>query len=148
MKKTIILLGLAISTALLLSACSAKDSNPTTSAPATSGAKNPGEYHKLTAEEAKKMLDEGDATIVDVRTADEYADKHIPGALLVPVESIGTEMPEALPDKDALLLIHCRTGVRSKHASEKLLELGYTNVYDFGGIVDWPYETESGEPQS
>lgn len=105
-------------------------------------------YHKITAEEAKKMMDEGGVTVVDVRRTDEYAEKHIPGAILVPLESIGSEPPELLPNKDATLLIHCRTGIRSKQASDKLIALGYKNIYDFGGIVDWPYETESGEFQN
>lgn len=101
-------------------------------------------YHKISAEEAKKMMDEGGVTIVDVRTSEEYREKHIPDAILVPNESITTEeAPAELPDKDAVLLIHCRTGVRSKQASDKLVELGYKHVYDFGGIVDWPYETVS-----
>ncbi|WP_347501115.1 rhodanese-like domain-containing protein [Clostridium sp. chh4-2] len=104
-------------------------------------------YHKITAEEAKKMMDEGGVTVVDVRRADEYAAKHIPGAILVPNESIKEEQPEALPDKDAVLLIHCRTGIRSKDASDKLVAMGYKNVYDFGGINDWTYETETGEYQ-
>lgn len=101
-------------------------------------------YHKITAEEAKKMMDEGGVTVVDVRTSEEYREKHIPDSILVPNESITTtQAPEELPDKDAVLLIHCRTGVRSKDASDKLVELGYKHVYDFGGIVDWPYETVS-----
>ena len=105
------------------------------------------EYHKITAEEAKQMIDEGSVTVVDVRTQEEYDAKHIPGAILVPNESIGSEQPEALPDKEAVLLIHCRTGIRSKQASEKLVSLGYTHVYDFGGIESWPYDTvsETGE---
>lgn len=102
-------------------------------------------YHKITAEQAKEMIDKDDVTIVDVRTKEEYAEKHIPGAVLLPNESIGEEPPAELPDKDAVLLVHCRTGVRSKEASDKLVALGYTKVYDFGGIADWPYETESEE---
>lgn len=105
------------------------------------------EYHKITPEEAKKMIDAGGVTIVDVRREDEYRENHIPGAILVPNEGIGDEMPEELPDKDAVLLVHCRSGVRSKEASNKLVALGYTNVYDFGGIIDWPYETEKGEQE-
>lgn len=126
-------LSLAMGCTLLLAACGGAPSS------GESGA-----YHKITAEDAKKMLDEGSATVVDVRTAEEYAENHIPGAVLVPNESIGDEAPEALPDKDAVLLVHCRTGVRSKQASDKLVKLGYTRVYDFGGIVDWPYDTEAG----
>lgn len=100
-------------------------------------------YHKITAEEAKKMMDKGGVTVVDVRTAEEYAEKHIPGAILVPLQSIGDEMPTPLPQKDATLLIHCRSGVRSKKAATQLMQLGYTSLYDFGGILDWTYETES-----
>ncbi|QNM05321.1 rhodanese-like domain-containing protein [Qiania dongpingensis] len=133
MKRMPLVLTLAICCAVLFAACSSK------SKPSDGEA-----YHKITAEEAKKMLDEGGVTVVDVRTAEEYAEKHIPDAVLVPVESIGTEPPELLPDKDAVLLIHCRTGVRSKQASDKLVKLGYTQIYDFGGIVDWPYETIGG----
>lgn len=98
-------------------------------------------YHKISAEEAKAMMDKGGVTVVDVRREDEYAAGHIPGSILVPNEGIRDTQPEELPDLDAVLLVHCRTGVRSKQASDKLLEIGYKNVYDFGGIVNWPYET-------
>ena len=98
-------------------------------------------YHKITASEAKAMMNQGGVTVVDVRGEDEYAAGHIPGSILVPNEGIRDTQPEELPDLDAVLLVHCRTGVRSKQASDKLLEIGYKNVYDFGGIVDWPYET-------
>lgn len=98
-------------------------------------------YHKISAEEAKAMMDKGGVTVVDVRRENEYAAGHIPGSILVPNEGIRDTQPEELPDLDAVLLVHCRTGVRSKQASDKLLEIGYKNVYDFGGIVDWPYET-------
>lgn len=99
-------------------------------------------YHKITAEEAKEMIEKGNVTIVDVRTEEEYIESHIPKAILVSNESIDDNVIEVLPDKDEVLLIYCRTGVRSKQASKKLVELGYTKVYDFGGIVDWPYERE------
>lgn len=101
-------------------------------------------YHKITAEEAKEMMEQGGVTIVDVRREDEYTQGHIPGALLLPNEEIGDSQPEALPDKDAVLLVYCRTGVRSRQASDKLLKLGYKNIYDMGGITDWQYETETG----
>ena len=101
-----------------------------------------GVYHKITAEEAKTMIDNGGVTIVDVRRPDEYAAQHIPGAINVPNEDISSDPPAALPDMDAVLLVHCRTGIRSKAASDKLIQMGYQNVYDFGGIVDWPYEPE------
>ena len=97
-------------------------------------------YHKLSAEEAYEMMASQEVVVVDVRTRDEYDGGHIENAVLVPNESIGSEMPETLPDKDAPLRIYCRSGRRSKHAAEKLLALGYQNVYDFGGVIDWPYE--------
>lgn len=101
-------------------------------------------YHKITSEEAKNMMESGGVTVVDVRRPEEYAEKHIPGAILVSNETIAEKSDEMLPDKDAVLLIYCRTGARSKQASDKLIKLGYKNIYDFGGIVDWQYETESG----
>lgn len=75
-----------------------------------------------------------------VRTREEYDGGHIENAVLVPNESIGSEMPETLPDKEATLLVYCRSGRRSKDAAQKLLALGYQSVYDFGGVIDWPYE--------
>lgn len=135
---------------LLLSACTSANEGTSTVTPDPSQTEMPADvsdsaYHKITAEEAKTMIDAGDVTVVDVRTAEEYAEAHIPNAILMPVESIGEELPEALPDQEAVLLVYCRTGVRSKQASDKLVELGYTQVYDFGGIRDWPYDKESGE---
>ena len=97
-------------------------------------------YHKISAEEAYEMMASQEVVVVDVRTREEYDGGHIENAVLVPNESIGSEMPEALPYKEATLLIYCRSGRRSKQAAEKLLELGYQNVYDFGGVIDWPYE--------
>ena len=97
-------------------------------------------YHKISAEEAYEMMASQEVVVVDVRTREEYDGGHIENAVLVPNESIGSDMPEALPDKEATLLIYCRSGRRSKDAAEKLLSLGYQNVYDFGGVIDWPYE--------
>ena len=76
-----------------------------------------------------------------MRTEAEYKDKHIPDAILVPNETIEEEAKDKLPDKEAVYLVHCRTGIRSKQASDTLVKLGYQNIYDFGGINDWPYET-------
>ena len=101
-------------------------------------------YTKISAEEAKAMMDKGKVTVVDVRRADEYMDRHIEGAVLVPNETIGNAMPSELPDKDATLLVYCRSGRRSREAAEKLIALGYKHVYDFGGIIDWPYATVRG----
>ncbi|MFQ9639912.1 MAG: rhodanese-like domain-containing protein [Eisenbergiella sp.] len=104
-----------------------------------------GEYHKITAEEAKNRMDSDDTIIIlDVRTQEEYEESHIPGAILIPKESIGTEKQEQLPDMDQEILVYCRSGNRSAQAAKKLVEAGYTQIYDFGGIMDWPYETESG----
>lgn len=105
---------------------------------------NPRAFHIITAREARDMLLKNGATVVDVRTEEEYAQKHIPGAVLLPLQSIRDSMPKALPDKDAALLVHCRSGVRSRKAAGLLSGLGYTRVFDFGGIEDWKYETESG----
>ena len=96
-------------------------------------------YHKISAEEAYEMMAQ-EVVVVDVRTREEYDGGHIENAVLVPNESIGSEMPETLPDKEATLLIYCRSGRRSKDAAQKLLALGYQSVYDFGGVIDWPYE--------
>lgn len=108
----------------------------------TAGTSSADAYHKITAEEAKRMMDAGNVTVVDVRTQEEYDQGHVPGAILIPLQTIGDEMPAELPQKDATLIIYCRTGVRSKQASDRLIALGYTSIYDMGGIVDWTYETE------
>lgn len=104
------------------------------------------EYHKITAEQAKERLDSGDKLILlDVRTQEEFDAGHISGAILLPNETItDTEQPDILPDLNAEILIYCRSGNRSAQAANKLVAQGYTNVYDFGGIIDWPYETVTG----
>ena len=104
------------------------------------------EYHKISAEDAKKRMDSGDEIIIlDVRTQAEYDESHIPGAILIPNETIGNGKPEQLPDTDKEILVYCRSGNRSAQAAKKLVEAGYTQIYDFGGIMDWPYDTVSGE---
>ena len=96
----------------------------------------------ITAEEAKKIMDtESEYVILDVRTEEEFAQGHIPGAILIPDYEIREEAESSLPDKDALILVYCRSGRRSKNAAQILAELGYTNSREFGGILDWPYET-------
>ena len=103
-------------------------------------------YRQVNAEEAATMMEEeSDYIILDVRTAEEYSEKHIPGAINIPNETIGTEDIPELPDKEQLILVYCRSGNRSKQASEKLVKLGYTNIVEFGGINDWTGETVSGE---
>ena len=100
-------------------------------------------YEKISLEEAKQLMkDEEGYIILDVRTKEEFAEGHIPGAICVPNETISDEMPEELPEKDQLILVYCRSGNRSKQASKKLAELGYTNIKEFGGIIDWDGEIE------
>ena len=104
-------------------------------------------YRRISQEEAKQMMARDDGhIIVDVRRRDEYDAGHIPGAILIPNESIGTEQPEQLPDKDQILLIYCRSGRRSKEAAQKLADMGYTNIYEFGGIIDWTGEITADGP--
>ncbi len=121
---------LILLTALLLGGCAAQ---PTEKA----------SYRQISMDEAITMMaEEENYVILDVRRADEFATGHIPGAINVANESIGSgEIPE-LPDKDQLILVYCRSGRRSKEASQKLADLGYTNIIEFGGILDWPGEIE------
>ena len=110
---------------------------------------NTAAYKQISQEEAKEMMSRDDGhVIVDVRRQDEYDAGHIPGAILIPNESIGSEAPEALPDHDQTILIYCRTGNRSKQASEKLAAMGYTNIYEFGGINTWTGEIVTEGPAS
>ena len=103
-------------------------------------------YRQINAEEAAAMMEEETGyLILDVRTAAEYRDKHIPGAVNLPNETIGSEEIPELPDKEQLILVYCRSGNRSKQAAEKLVKLGYTNIVEFGGINDWTGQTVSGE---
>ena len=100
-------------------------------------------YEQITQEEAKQIMDTTYGYILlDTRTREEYDQSHIPGALLIPHTEIAQRAEEELPDKDQLILVYCRSGNRSKQASEALAELGYTHVKEFGGINTWPYEVE------
>ena len=102
-------------------------------------------YTQISMEEAIAMMEEStDYILLDVRTHEEFAELHIPGAICVPNEEIGTDEIPELPNKEQLILVYCRSGNRSKQASEKLAKLGYSNIYEFGGIIDWPGETVSG----
>ena len=103
-------------------------------------------YRQISMDEAVAMMaEESGYIILDVRTPEEFAEKHIPNAINVPNETIGTDEISALPDKDQLIMVYCRSGRRSKEAAEKLVKLGYTNIVEFGGIIDWKGETVSGE---
>ncbi len=100
-------------------------------------------YEQITPQEAKKIMDSGEEHIVlDTRELDEFDEGHIPGAILIPYTEIENQAEEMLSDKDKLILVYCRSGRRSKIASESLAKLGYTNVKEFGGIIDWDYEVE------
>ena len=100
-------------------------------------------YVNITAEEAKQIMDSEEGyVILDVRTQEEYDQGHIPGAIVISHEEIAEKAEEVLTDKDQLILVYCRSGRRSKIAAEALVELGYTNIKEFGGIIDWPYEVE------
>ena len=137
MRQILLFAALAAVLALLLVSCGGTKDKPV---PTEEDAPSKAAYHKISAEEAYEMMVSQEVVEVDVRTRGEYDAGHIENAVLVPNESIGSEMPEALPDKEATLLVYCRSGRRSKDAAQKLLALGYQNVYDFGGVIDWPYE--------
>lgn len=127
MKKKKWFLILMVPLVLFSSACSSK--------------KEKNSYVRISAEEAKKIMDsETEYVLVDARTEEEFANGHIKGAKLIPEYEIADRAQEELPHRDALILVYCRSGRRSKIASEELVKLGYTNVKEFGGIIDWPYE--------
>ena len=98
-------------------------------------------YEQISGAEAKALMDsESGYIIIDARTQEEYDQGHIPGAILIPEYEIADRAEKELPDKDQLILVYCRSGRRSKIAAEELVKLGYTNVKEFGGIIDWEYE--------
>ena len=137
MKKIFSFLALAASL-LMLSACAAPAAAAATPTPTATAAV---EYKKISAADAKARMDSGDTIIIlDVRTQEEYDAGHIAGAILIPNETIVDKQPELLPDLDAEILVYCRSGNRSAQAAKKLIAIGYTNVVDFGGIIDWPYD--------
>ena len=145
MKKTLCIISVLL--CILLTACGDDSSigiiggadGPTSIIVAEKGEK--AMYEQITAEEAKKIMDSGEEHIIlDTREQDEFDSGHIPGAILIPYTEIDNKAEEMMPDKDKLILVYCRSGRRSKIASESLAKLGYTNVKEFGGIIDWPYE--------
>ena len=110
---------------------------------ATNGSSDSSSYQQVDTETAKELMDtEDDYVILDVRTQAEHDEGHIPGAILIPHDTVTTAAEDALPDKGQLILVYCRSGNRSKQASQTLVDLGYTNVVEFGGINSWPYEVE------
>lgn len=130
---------LAVAT-LLLSACSTSaDTNRSANGDTQAATQF---VHKISATEAKSRMDSGDPIVIlDVRTPGEFAERHIPGAISLPNEAIGDKPPAELPDLQAEVLVYCRSGNRSAQAAKKLAALGYTKIYDFGGIQDWSYGT-------
>ena len=134
MKKHPVFLPLMLCLVVLLCGCSGADTATADSASAAYTQVSP-------AEAASLMASEEDYIILDVRTQEEYNAGHIPGAVCIPNESIGTDEIPGLPDKDQLILVYCRSGRRSKEASQKLADLGYTSVVEFGGLNDWTGET-------
>ncbi len=118
--------------ALLLTACGQNSENDREAV-----------YMNITAQEAKGIMDTQEGyVILDVRTQEEYDQGHIPGAIVISHEEIAEKAEDVLTDKDQLIMVYCRSGRRSKIAAEALVELGYTNIKEFGGIIDWPYEVE------
>ena len=110
---------------------------------ATNDSGSSASYQQVNAETAKELMDtEDDCVILDVRTQAEYDESHIPGAIPIPHDTVATAAEDALPDKGQLILVYCRSGNRSKQASQTLVDLGYTNVVEFGGINSWPYGVE------
>ncbi len=100
-------------------------------------------YQQITQEEAKNMMDTQEAIVLDVREQDEFDTGHIPGAVLLPVGTITKDTAaDVIPELDSVVLVYCRSGNRSKKASQALVDLGYTGIYEFGGINTWPYEVE------
>ena len=127
--KRYVALSLSIFSLVAISSC---DGEPTT---------NPISYEQITGEQAKALMDtEQDYVIIDARTQFEYDEGHIPGAILIPEYEIAERAERELPNKDQLILVYCRSGRRSKIAAQALVDLGYTNVKEFGGIIDWQYD--------
>ena len=127
--------------AVLLTACgqNREEMQPTEETPNTQEAV----YMNITAQEAKEIMDREEGyVILDTRAQEEYDEGHIPGAILIPHDEILQKAESLLTDKDQLILVYCRSGRRSKLAAEDLQKLGYTNIKEFGGIIDWPYEVE------
>ena len=131
MKKFLVILTLIITCTAILYGCASGGEN-----------KMENSYKQITPAEAKEIMDkENGYVILDVRTQEEYDETHIDGAILIPDYEIADKAESVLKDKDQLILIYCRSGRRSKNAASELVKLGYTNVKEFGGIIDWPYET-------
>ena len=144
MKKIILLL--TVSLLCLLCACTASTASDQSKKEENKAATDTpnATYQKISAKEAKAMMDDGKPFILlDVRTDEEFAAERLDGAILIPDDAIGSRAEKELPDKNARILVYCRSGRRSALAAKELVGMGYTNVFDFGGIIDWPYGTLS-----
>lgn len=150
MKKRIAIIAAILSTLTILSACAGTPATTTaagessvaagsTTAAADSTSQKV-EYIKITASEAKALIDSQTVIVLDVRTQEEYDSGHIKDAVLLDSGDVSVKAATVIPDKDATILVYCRSGNRSATASKQLIEMGYTKVMDFGGIIDWPYE--------
>ena len=141
MKKLVISLAGILLMLTLAAGCTPKDGLITTTTEVTGNQQDVTvPYQTITPEQAKALIDAGGAVILDVRQPDEYATGHIRGAVLLPVGEIEAQAATVLPDKNTKILIYCRSGNRSAVAAAALQTLGYTDVSDFGGIIDWPYD--------
>ena len=139
MKSKIAILAVII-TALMFTGCSNTGNDTQRNGVETKQVK----YENISPEDAKQRLDnEKGIILLDVRTQEEYDEKHIPDSILIPVDEIEEDAPAELADKDATIFVYCRSGNRSVTASEVLVKMGYTKIYNLGGIIDWPYETET-----
>lgn len=149
MKKAIVVLGIIAMGAL--SSCSPMVQSSSTIAPLSTSQTESvnetrkAEYRKISAEQAQEMMQgEEPFILLDVRTEQEFLEQRIEGAVLIPDVELSSRAEKELPDKDAVILVYCRSGRRSAASAQQLVDMGYTNVYDFGGIIDWPYETVQG----
>lgn len=133
MKKIMIAAAVLMILVLVMTGCSNKSSEEGNMNVKT-------QYVKISPAEAKEIIDSKEAIVLDVRTKDEYDQGHIEGAVLLPVDEISAKAEEVLKEKKAKILVYCRSGNRSATAAKTLIEMGYENVLDFGGIIDWPYE--------
>jgi phage shock protein E len=141
--KPIIIIMVLIAAILILPACNNKTSTGDVESNMNTQAIT---YTNISVKEAKARLEtEKGIILLDVRTKEEYAEKHIPNSMLIPLDAIEKEAPGKFTDKNATIFVYCRSGKRSVTASKALVGIGYTNIYNLGGIIDWPYETESGE---
>jgi len=151
MKKMIFVSMLLLACLTVFTGCGAKNATPASTetpaaieTPAPASAEETGEavYKKITAAEARAMMAQAeDYILLDVRSEEEYMERRIEGAILIPSTEIGDRAEAELPDKRRLMFLYCRSGVRSADATRTLVTLGYTNAYDIGGILDWPYDT-------